>query len=232
MRIVLLSLLLSGLSASVMAKPAAPAGDWTRTVTASPAGGHVIGKPNAAHTIIAFASYTCPHCAAFERDGMQPLLAGWVRPGSLALEIRTMIRDRYDLTAAMLTRCGGPARFPALHRAVFAAQPQWIAKIQAYETAPSSLPDTASQTQVMQDIAERTGLFALMHKHGLSPARAKACLANAGAMKTLVALTRDAIHKTGVTGTPSFVIDGTLTTAHDWSTLRDQLPGARPTGTT
>ena len=59
--------------------------------------------------------------------------AGWVSKGLIAVEIRNLVQDRYDFTAALLARCGGAGeKFPSNHEALFAAQSDpWIAKAQA-----------------------------------------------------------------------------------------------------
>ena len=202
--------------------------DWTRTVVLSPSGGHVLGNPAAKTQIVEFISYTCPHCAHFEAEGSPALKSGWVRPGMASIEVRNLVRDRYDLTAALLARCGGPQRFFGNHQAIFAQQTAWVEKLQAYEAAPSTLPESASQTDIMQDIADKTGLSALMGKRGYRPAQLHACIADPKAMAIVLAMTRDATGHIGVTGTPSFLINRGLTDAHDWRSLRALLAAALP----
>ena len=88
---------------------AAPAKDWSRTVTLTKEGAHLIGNPAAKTRLVEYVSYTCPHCAHFVAEGTTPLKAGWVAKGLVAVEVRHLVRDRYDLVAALLARCGGAA---------------------------------------------------------------------------------------------------------------------------
>lgn len=203
---------------------ATAAKDWSRTVTLSPEGAHVIGNPAAKTRLVEYVSYTCPHCAHFVAEGTKPLMQDWVAKGSVAAEVRNLVRDRYDMTAALLARCGGPARFPTLHEALFANFQPWVEKLQAYEKQPSALPDNPAPAVVMTDIADKTGLFALVAKYGVTAAQAKQCLANQKTLDTVMAMTKTALQKDNVQGTPSFLINGKLTEAHDWSGLRALLP--------
>lgn len=221
-RFLLFALALASLPAGASAAP--PARDWANAVALTPAGAHLIGNPAAKTRLVEYVSYTCPHCAHFVAEGTAPLKAGWVSKGLVAVEIRNLVRDRYDMTAAILARCGGPARFAGNHEALFGNFDAWIEKLRAYEAAPSTLPPDAEPAAIMTDISEKTGLFALMAKRNVTPAQSRACLADGKAMETVLALTRTAIEQDKVTGTPSFLINGRLTEAHDWAGLRPLLP--------
>lgn len=211
--------------AAAKPQPGANQPNWNRVVVPAADGAHSFGSPMAATKVSVYVSYTCPHCAHFEQQGMNALMAGWVRPGKVNFTIRNLVRDRYDLTAALLARCGGPNRFLGNHHALFAAQPEWFSRIQAYESLPTTLPADASQTDILLDIAERTGLNAMMMKRGFKPAQLRACVTDKTSMTRVLAMTRDGIDRVGVRGTPGFVINGTLTEAHDWDSLRPLLPG-------
>lgn len=183
-----------------------------------------MGNPAAPTKLVEYVSYTCPHCAHFVADASAPLRSGWIRGGKASVEVRNLVRDRYDLTAALLARCGGPARFFGDHEALFAAQQAWVEKIMAYEKTPSTLPDDAPRAAVLADIADKTGLLALMAKRGIAPARSRQCLADPKAMQAVLAMTKEAIEDVKATGTPSFVINGTLVDAHNWADLAPLLP--------
>lgn len=217
-------LLFIALSLFPAATQAAPAKNWAQTVTLTKEGAHVIGNPAAKTRLVEYVSYTCPHCAHFVAEGTAPLKAGWVSKGTVAVEIRNLVRDRYDFTAALLARCGGPAKFPGNHEALFAAQNDWIAKAQAYEGQPSTLPDDAKPAAVMTEIADKTGMLALMAKRGVTPAQSRACIASQPAFNAVMAMTKRAVDQDHVTGTPGFLIDGKLTNAHDWTSLKPLLP--------
>ena len=217
-------LLLLGLIFLPTAAQAAPAKDWSRTMTVTSEGAYVIGNPGAKTRLVEYVSYTCPHCAHFVAEATGPLKSGWVSKGAIAIEVRNLVRDRYDLAAALLARCGGVARFAGNHEAIFAAFPQWVEKVQAYETAPSTLPADAGPDAALIDIADKTGLFALMGKRGISVAQGRACLADGKARDAVMAMRKRALEQDGITGTPGFLINGKRVDAHDWAALRPLLP--------
>ena len=51
-------------------------GNWNTQVAVSPSGSHVIGNPAAATKLTEYVSYTCPHCAEFDRQAVDHLHLG------------------------------------------------------------------------------------------------------------------------------------------------------------
>jgi protein-disulfide isomerase len=225
---IVLMLLATAMTAvsSPAAAPKRP--DWVRIVAQTPIGGYLVGNPKAANKLVKYVSYTCPHCAHFEAEGLDPLIAGWINPGTMNMEVRNLVRDRYDLTAALLARCGAPSRFMGNSKAIFDNQESWLKAVVVHNNAPSTLPQNAKQSAVFADIAYKTGLIPLMIKRGYTKPQLNACLANPNTLKTLLNLARDAAVNQQITGTPSFILNGALTPAYDWKSLRDLLPGALP----
>jgi protein-disulfide isomerase len=201
------------------ARPAA-ATDWTRTVTLGANGAYILGNPNARTKLVEYMSYTCPHCSHFAAEGMASLKKDWIRRGLVSLEFRNFVRDPFDLTAALLARCGGAARFVGNHDALFANFDPWMNIAQTYNGAES-----ADKVAQMADIADKTGLFALLAKRGLTPAAQRQCLADKQAMSDVLGLTANAWDIKEFGGTPFFLINGkALEHVHDWATLRPLLP--------
>lgn len=213
-----LALLLTPLIAAAAQRP-----DWVRTVTVTPDGAYVLGNPKAPHRLIEYVSYTCPHCAHFVAEASAPLQTGWVRNGLMSVEVRHAIRDPYDLTAAILVRCGGKTRFFGDHVAVFLSQQAWLESVQKHNALRPEQPAGDIKTQ-LADIAEATGLAAFFEKRGLTPERQRACLADTRAVTALGAMARDAWETRKIGGTPAFVLDGRLLDAHGWAELQPQLP--------
>ena len=202
----------------------APATDWNRVVTQVPGGAFLLGNPKAKTRLVEYFSYTCSHCAQFMVDGMGPLRTGWIRRGLIAIEFRNAVRDPYDLTAALLARCGGKARFVTNHEAIFSNYNAWMPKLQAYEEARDRSAQV-DQIAMLQDIAEKTGLGALLAKRGLTPAAQKTCLADKAQMQTVLSMTNDAWQTRKISGTPFFLVnDKPQPTSHDWASLKPALP--------
>lgn len=210
------------LAAALFATPAS-AKDWSRTVTVSPMKGHVLGNPAARHRLIVWASYTCPHCAHFDKAAMAVLKTRYLANGQISLEMRNMLRDPLDITAGLLARCGGSGKFFGNHSLLMASQDKWLAKAQGAD--PS-----VQKSWYQGSIAERTGRIAgavgftqMMAGRGVSPAMQRTCLANDASMEAMRVMTLDAVEKVGVRGTPSFAIDGELIEGHDWAALKPRL---------
>ena len=196
--------------------------DWAKRTSISTIGGYVVGNPDAKARLVEYISYTCGHCAEFTSKADAPLKVNWISRGTINVEIRNAVRDRYDLTAALLARCGGPTKFFGNHQALFANFDRWMKQVVAYEG--KERPAT-SIDEAMQDIAASTGLYALMQKRGFTPAQLKTCLADKGAREKVLAMTKQAWEGDKITGTPSFIVNGRLLNGvHDWKGLEPALP--------
>ena len=66
------------------------------------------GNPDAAVTVIEYASFTCPHCANFHNGPYQDLKADFIDTGKINFIYREVYFDRFGLWAGMLALCAGP----------------------------------------------------------------------------------------------------------------------------
>lgn len=199
--------------------------DWSTTVTLGANGAFIVGNPKAQTKLIEYLSYTCPHCGAFQTNGIPPLKAQWIRRGLVSLEYRNFVRDPFDLTAALLARCGGAARFVTGHDAVFANHDNWMRRAQAYSRSQEGKPPPADRTAQLTAIADETGLTGIFVARGVSTAMQRQCLADEAALKAVLDLTTSARQMKEFTGTPFFIMDGKpLSGVHNWEALRPLLP--------
>lgn len=218
-------------AASVSAAAAAPAKaavqrDWSKTVAVTPEGGFRMGNPAAPVKLVEYASYTCPHCAHFVEQGVPQLIAGYVRSGRVSFELRNLVRDPYDLSAALLSRCAGPRNFFPLMHAIFAAQDQWTGRFAALSASEYDTLTALAPTPKLIRIAAIGGLDAMAARFGVPPARAKACLSDEKAAARLAEMRRVATSQYDLQGTPTFLINGKKAEgAHDWATLEPLLGG-------
>ncbi len=212
--------------------PAAAATNWANTVTLAPNGAYVMGNPKAPR-LVEYLSYTCSHCGDFQKQGLaglNGLKMQWIRRGILSLEVRNFIRDPYDLTAALLARCGGPARFAGNHETLFLNQEAWFKQIGPYEAGEGANPPEDKVAAVTK-IADKTGLLALLAKQGLAPAAQRACLADKQAMSDVLGMTAGAWDVQGFSGTPYFILNGKpLPGVHVWTALKPLLPALPAAG--
>ncbi|MCF8707353.1 DsbA family protein [Rhizorhapis sp. SPR117] len=221
--------ILAGAALSLIMAPAVSAQkvDWAKRYSMSNIGGFIMGKPDAGTNLVEYISYTCSHCAAFTQKAAAPLHVNWVSKGTLNIEIRNAVRDRYDLTAALLARCGGPTKFFGNHDALMANFDNWMKQVVAYNDANKDKPPSASIDDTMDDIAASTGLYTLLQKRGFTPNQLKICLGDTGARDKILAMTKQAWGELKISGTPSFSVNGRLLAdAHDWNSLEPALPPA------
>lgn len=198
---------------------AAPAPDWTRRVTLTPAGSYVLGNPAAKVRLVEYLSYTCSHCAHFTKESAAPLRQTYIRSGKVAVELRHAVRDGLDLTAALLTHCGAPAGFFARNEAVFANQDAMFTRIEAWQAAN---PAPANMDAAVKAFAAGSGLSDLMVRQGVPLARQNQCLADSKLRATIVAQTKEAFETRKIQGTPTFLLDGQQF-GGDWTTVQTQL---------
>lgn len=214
----ILSLVLLALPVALVA---APAINWVNRVAITPIGGHYLGNPAAPTKLVEYVSYTCPHCAHFVGEASDPLRTNYVKGGKVGVEVRNAVRDKYDLAAALLARCGGAARFMGNHEALFANQTAWMDKLEAYDRDGAKPTD---QIAALKDIGQKTGLYALMNKRGFTNAQLDQCVASPQSMKQILAMTDEAWNKVKIGGTPGFTINGTLVKGSTWDAVKAALP--------
>ena len=212
-----------GLAATVLAAASPPRANWTATVTVADDGTHVLGNPKAKVQLTEFVSYTCPHCATFQKEADAPLRLLYVRPGTVSVKVHTFVRDPVDLAVAMLVNCGDTAGFFKRHHAFLHGQDRWLSRMGAMSSAQRQRWYDGEMGPRLQSVAQDFGFYAMMEQHGVSRIAANRCLADRGLAQKLVAQTEQA-RALGVNGTPSFALDGTvLAGTHDWKTLDPQI---------
>ncbi len=202
-------------------------GDWSTIVSRTNQGGFAMGNPNAKVKLVEYGSLTCPHCAEFEEKGGQPLVDNYVKKGLVSYEFRNFVRDPYDITAALIARCGGAASFFGLTRAFYASQKDWIGKIQAADPKQMQALEGQSPQAQFKALADIAGFPAFAAMRGVPKAKTAACLADPAAATQLVTMNSDAVSNANVQGTPTFIINGeTITDAATWELLEPKLKEA------
>lgn len=203
----------------VGAAPAAAQRDWTRTVTATPEGGFVMGNPDAPVKVVEFVSLTCSHCSAFAQEGVPALTRDYVRSGRVSLEYRNFVLNIFDVSAALVARCGGAASFFPVADQMLATQEQWLSRFENMSEADRDRLSGLDPPGQLVHIAEVGGLTAMAANHGITAEQARRCLADRAGLERLIAMTRGAVEQHQVSGTPTFLVNGSKVDAHDWQTL-------------
>jgi protein-disulfide isomerase len=205
---------------------AAPAGktaaiDWSKRVTQTPEGGFLMGNPAAKVKLVEYGSLTCPTCARFTNTA-KAALAARVRTGKVSFEFRNLVLNGIDVTATLVARCGGTARFFPLTEQFYATQPQWVGKITSLPAAQQQQLAALPDGQRLVRLAQAGGLTQMAAQAGITPARTNACLADSAALQRVVQMAQ-AAEARGVHGTPTFFINGAQAPGHDWPAIEASI---------
>lgn len=204
---------------------AAPNGQpWTDQVIVTPQGGFLMGNPNAPVKLVEYASLTCPHCKDFTAAASDPLRDKYVKTGQVSWEFRNFVLNPLDVAATLLARCQGPGPFFKLTEQAYADQDAWVQKFNAAGEAELTRISALPEGRQFVELAKAAGLDQFFRTRGLPEAKANACLTDAAALQNLVALRELGTNNDKVTGTPSFLINGTLQEGvYDWPGLEAKL---------
>lgn len=222
----------SNVSAGSPAKPvaavAAPAGqNWEETVVATPEGGHRMGNPNAPIKLIEYGSRSCPTCGQFGREGMRPLIDGYVKTGKVSYEFRDFfVHGAPDLALGLLGNCSGPQTFFPILEQMYQNQLSYLDKLQSMSSAVQAQLQSQTPSQQLTTLAEQMGMIDFVKQRGISEPQARACLADKAKTDALAKFSDTATQEGGVTGTPTFLINGTKADAVGWSSLEPLLKAA------
>ena len=230
-------ILSAALAAGVAALPAAPASalprqsvarDWTQAVAETPAGGFRMGNPAAKVKLIEYGSLTCPHCAHFAAEGTAGVRA-MVRSGKVSFEFRNFVLNGPDIAATLLARCGGARTFFPAVDAMYASQKLWVGAIANLDSKQRSEIEDLPMKQRIVRFSKAGALPQIAAKAGVPAARAQQCLNDDAAMAAIEKLRSDG-RNLGVTGTPTFFINGRKSDAMTWADLEPDVRSALGTG--
>jgi protein-disulfide isomerase len=147
-----------------------------------------LGAEDAPVTVIEYASFTCPHCAAFHADQFKRLKADYIDTGKVRFIYREVYFDRFALWASMVARCGGEMRFFGITEMLYSQQEEWIA---------------GGDPVAISDNLRRIGRTA-----GMDDATLDACLTDEATAQALVAWFQENAAADGVESTPTLIIGG------------------------
>jgi protein-disulfide isomerase len=196
--------------------------DWTKTVSLTKEGGFLMGNPAASVKLVEYGSLACPHCRHFEQTGYKPLVQRYVRTGRVSYEFRNLLISGPDIAVSLLAHCAGAGAFFPMSELVYATQPQWEKKFEQLSDADQAqLAKLTDQQRVVR--FAQIGQFAqIAARFGVTPARARQCLADPKGLERLLDITKSAMDS-GIHSTPTFVINGKVSDAATWEDLEPQI---------
>jgi len=238
-------LLVSALSLAVVAcndsKTAAPAGDaaapaaiaapagqnWTQVISATPEGGFRMGNPDARVKLVEFASLTCPHCREFHEASAATIKDKYVASGNVSYEYRNFVLNGPDFAATVLARCQGATAFFGLLDAFYMDQAGWTEPFGRISKPDQDSLAGLPEEQAIRRLAELGGLADYVKLRGIPRAKFDQCLADPAQTKAVNDLRNQAVNEYKLTGTPSFIINGTVQEGvFAWADLEPKLQAA------
>ncbi|SFC65072.1 DsbA family protein [Tropicimonas isoalkanivorans] len=170
--------------------PAAHAAETETENAPAPAPAEIVemslGNPDAKVEVIEYGSFTCGHCANFEKTVFPELKENYIDSGKIHFIFRDVYFDRYGLWASMVARCD-PLRYWGIQSLVFEDISGWAGG------EPAEVADN---------------LRKIGRKAGLSDETVNACLQDAGKAQSLVDWYEANAKEHGIDSTPSFIVNG------------------------
>jgi protein-disulfide isomerase len=147
-----------------------------------------MGDPNAPVTLVEYAMFTCPHCAAFARDVFPKIKENYIDTGKVRLVFREVYFNKPALWAAMIARCAPADRYFGIADVLFSTQQAWAG------------------VKSEQEMLEK--LYGIGRQAGLTNAEMDACMQDRALAEALVAEYQKNAAADGVDATPTFLING------------------------
>ena len=187
-----------------------PGGTWADVVNAT-SDGFVMGNPNAKVKLIEIGSLSCPHCKAFDDEGVPTLIEKYVKPGNVSWEFRPyLIHGAVDMAANLIATCNGVKSFFPLARAMYKDQTVWMGKLETQQDKLQQIQNLPTN-QVFGAMASLAGLQDWAAARGVPQAKSNQCLSDQKMIDHQVQVTSDVTNQyPQFTGTPSFIVNGKM----------------------
>jgi len=146
-----------------------------------------LGPKDAAVTITEYASMTCPHCAAFNKEVFPKLKSEYIDPGKIRYIFREFPLDIKAAAGSMLARCiakDDAPKYFAVIDLLFKQQNDWVVK---------------NTTETLTRIGKQAGL---------TQAQVEDCLKDQALLDKIAADQKYASDVLKVDSTPTFFING------------------------
>ena len=216
------------LSGDAIAAIPAPDGQmWADTVTVTEEGGYKIGNPDAPLKLVEYASHTCGACANFAQNGKAGVKE-YVETGVVSFEQREVFLNIFDVVIATLAKCGPAEQFQPLSDQVWGDHANVMSQIQANQQAAGAAGQLGPDER-FAGIASATGLIDFFAARGLSADQARTCLTDGAKIEAMADAVTQQAEEDQVTGTPTFLLNGSKLDALSWEQLEPilQRAGAR-----
>ena len=164
-----------------------------------------VGNPKAPVVLIEYGAPVCPHCAQFDMEDFPELKTSYIDTGKVFYVFRVYPVRPGDGPAERLLRCLPREKYFSFLDLLFRNQPQWDGD--EYPVADS-----------------HAGLIRMARIAGMGAEQAEACMQDDSTNDAINQIAQDGQKRYGLTGTPTFVVDGVPAAAGEhWPQLRSRL---------
>ena len=164
-----------------------------------------IGNPKAKVVLIEYGAPVCPHCAEFEMQDFPHLKADYIDTGKVFYVFRVFPIRPLDFPAENIARCLPEDKYFAFIDLLFRNQPKWDG-----DEYPVADP--------------HAGLVLMGRIAGMTPEQVDTCIADKAGNELTKQVGADADAKYHITGTPTFVVNGSAMAAGaPYSDLKNTL---------
>ena len=165
-------------------RPALAQASEEELMAPGPLGEKTQGDPKAPVTLIEYAAVTCSHCADFFMHQYPEIKAKYIDTGKVHFIFREFPLNALDMAGYMLARCAGDDKYFPIVDTLFEKQREWV----------------------VQKPLEP--LMAIAKQAGFTKESFEACLTNHQVEDGVKWVRERAAEKFGVSGTPTFFING------------------------
>ena len=165
-----------------------------------------MGDPKAPVTLVEYAMFTCPHCAAFNKDVFPKIKADYIDTGKVKLVFREVYFNKPSLWAAMIARCAPADRYFGIADVLFSTQASWLGK--------------GDEEPMLQ------ALYGIGRQAGMTDAQMDACMRDESLAEGLVAEYQKNAKADGIDATPTFLINGQKVDNMPWDEFKTKLDAA------
>jgi protein-disulfide isomerase len=202
--------------------PAPNNGDWSQTVQETQEGGYRMGNPDAPVKLVEYASITCHVCAEFSETAHDELVNQFVKSGQVSWEYRPYMLFPTDPGMFLLLRCQGAQPFFGLAEQLYATQDEWAARTRTLPPQQLQALSAMSPPQQAGALVKAIRMDEFFRQRGLPASRIDACLNDQAGLQKLAEITSLG-NRDGVSGTPTFLINGEVAGVTAWSALKPRL---------
>ena len=133
-----------------------------------------------------------------------------------------------DSSAVVIAHCNGPNGFFPLVRAFYDTQPDWEGNLQKVPQSQTEQLENLPENQIALQAAKIAGFLDWAAARGVPQAKSNQCLSDQKMIDKEAEVTSNVNEEfPDFTGTPSFVINGTMAKdTAEWKKLQPQLDAA------